>query len=219
MTIETGKRQVLVDAVLDFPSVGANDSEALTVPVAQARLGQAVHVTPANNVIAIASQGTLTLDTEPINGDQFTIDTKVYTFQTALQVGDGNIAIGADLAAAKVNLVAAVNLTGTEGVEYGAGMTEHPTVSVADFIVNDAIFTAKTPGVAGDSIATTETFDEGTNVFDDPNLGVTRAGLDSSGLSASGFVSGDDEVTVVVSNTTTGAIVPDEGTFRVIVWF
>ncbi|KKM15938.1 hypothetical protein LCGC14_1691030, partial [marine sediment metagenome] len=41
MTIETGKRQGLVDALLDFPSVGANDSEALTVAVAQARLGLA----------------------------------------------------------------------------------------------------------------------------------------------------------------------------------
>ena len=93
MTIETGKRQVLVDSVLDFPSVGANDSEALTVAVAQARLGQAVHVTPANNVAATASQGTLTMDTVPTDGDTVTIGTKVYTFQTALLVGDGNVAV------------------------------------------------------------------------------------------------------------------------------
>ncbi len=219
MTIETGKRQVLVDAVLDFPSVGANDSEALTVAVAQARLGQAVHVTPANNVAAVASQGTLTMDTEPLDGDDLTIDTKVYTFQTVLLVGDGNVAIGADLAASKVNLVAAINLSGTEGVEYGAGMTEHPTVSVGDFIADDMILTAKTPGAAGDAIATTETFDEVTNIFDAATLGTTRAGADSSGLEASGFVSGDDEVTVVLSNTTAGALNPDAGTFRVIVWF
>lgn len=219
MVIETGKRQVLVDAVLDFPSVGANDSEALTVAVAQARLGLAVHVSPANNVIAMASQGTLTMDTEPLDGDDLTIDTKVYTFQTVLLVGDGNVAIGADLAASKVNLVAAINLTGTEGVEYGAGMTKHPTVTVVAFVADDMVLTAITPGVAGDLIDTTETFDEVTNIFDDATLGTTRAGLDSSGLSASGFVSGDDEVTVVLSNTTGSAIVPDEGTFRVIVWF
>lgn len=219
MTIETGKRQVLVDAVLDFPSVGANDSEALTVAVAQARLGLAVHVTPANNVAATASQGTLTMDTVPADGDTVTIDTKVYTFQTALLVGDGNVAIGADLPASKVNLVAAINLDGVEGVNYGAGMTEHPTVSIADFIVNDAILTAKTPGVAGNAIATTETFTPIGNAFDAATLGTTRAGADSSGLEASGFVSGDDEVTVVLSNTTAGALNPDEGTFRVIVWF
>lgn len=219
MTIETGKRQVLVDAVLDFPSVAANDSEALTVAVAQARLGQAVHVTPANNVAATASQGTLTMDTVPADTNTVTIDGKVYTFQTALLVGDGNVAIGADLAASKVNLVAAINLSGTEGVEYGVGMTKHPTVAIADFIVNDAILTAKTPGAAGDAIATTETFTPVGNIFDGATLGTTRAGSDSSGLAASGFVSGDNEVTVVLSNDTAGALNPDAGTFRVIVWF
>ena len=219
MTIETGKRQGLVDAVLDFPSVAANDSEALTVAVAQARLGLAVHVSPPNNVIATASQGSLTMDVVPADGDDVTIDTKVYTFQTVLLVGDGNVAIGANVAASQVNLVAAINLTGTEGVEYGAGMTIHPTVSIADFAADIAVLTAKTPGVAGDTIATTETFTPVTDVFDAATLGTTRAGADSSGLDCSGFVSGDDEVTVVLSNTTAGALNPDSGTFRVIVWF
>lgn len=219
MTIETGKRQVLVDSALDFPSVAANTSEVLTAAVAQARLGQAVHVTPPNNVAATASQGTLTMDTVPADGDTVTIDTKVYTFQTTLLVGDGNVAIGADLAASKVNLVAAINLTGTEGVEYGAGMTKHPTVSIATFVVNDAVLTAITPGAAGDTIATTETFTPVGNIFDAATLGTTRAGADSSGLTATGFVSAADEVTVVLTNNTASAIDPDSGTFRVIVWF
>ena len=108
MTIETGKRQVLVDAVLDFPSVGAGDSEVLTVAVAQVRLGQAVHVTPANNVAATASQGTLTMDVIPVDTNTVTIDTKVYTFQDVLLVGDGNVAIGANVGESQVNLVAAI---------------------------------------------------------------------------------------------------------------
>ncbi len=219
MTIETGKRQVLVDAVLDFPSVAANASEALTVAVAQARLGLAVHVSPANNVAATASQGTLTMDVIPVDTNTVTIDTKVYTFQDVLLVGDGNVAIGANVGESQVNLVAAINLDGVEGVNYGAGMTKHPTVTVGDFAANDMILTAITPGVAGDTIATTETFGPATDIFDAATLGTTRAGADSSGLDASGFVSADDEVTVVLSNTTTGALNPDEGTFRVIVWF
>jgi hypothetical protein len=81
------------------------------------------------------------------------------------------------------------------------------------------ILTAITPGAAGDAIATTETFGPASDIFDAATLGTTRAGADSSGLEASGFVSGDDEVTVVLSNTTGGALNPDEGTFRVIVWF
>ncbi len=219
MTIETGKRQVLVDAVLDFPSVAANDTEALTVAVAQARLGQAVHVTPANNVAAQAAQGTLTMDVIPADTNTVTIDTKVYTFQTVLLVGDGNVAIGANVGESQVNLVAAINLTGVEGVNYGAGMTKHPTVTIGDFAADDAILTAITPGVASDAIATTETFTPVTDIFDGTTLGTTRAGLDSSGLEASGFVSADDEVTVILSNTTAGAVNPDAGTFRVTVWF
>ncbi len=219
MTIETGKRQVLVDAVLDFPSVGANDSEALTVAVAQARLGQAVHVTPANNVAATTSQGTLTMDIIPVDTNTVTIDTKVYTFLDVLLVGDGNVAIGANVGESQANLVAAINLDGVEGVNYGAGMTKHPTVTVGDFAADDMILTAITPGVAGDTIATTETFGPVTDIFDGVTLGTTRAGLDSSGLSASGFVSGEDEVTVVLANETAGALNPDAGTFRVIIWF
>jgi len=219
MTIETGKRQVLVDAVLDFPSVGAGDSELLTVAVPQVRLGQAVHVTPANNVAATASQGTLTMDVIPADTNTVTIDAKVYTFQTVLLVGDGNVAIGANVGESQVNLVAAINLDGVEGVNYGAGMTKHPTVSIGDFAANDAILTANTPGVAGDTIATTETFTPVTDIFDGATLGTTRAGADYSGLTASGFVSAADVVSVILANETAGALNPDSGTFRVIVWF
>ncbi len=218
MSINTGKRQVLVDADLDFPSVAANTSEALTVTVAEARLGHAVNVVAPFNVVATASQGTLTLDTEPLDADDMTVDGKVYTFQTVLTAGDGNVAIGADLAATKVNIVAAFDLSGTEGVEYGLGTTAHPTVSMATFVADDAILTANLPGAAGDTIATVETFDEVTNIFDDATLGTTRAGSDASGLSATAAVSADDTVTVFLSNATAGALNPDEGTYRVTTW-
>ena len=96
-------------------------------------------------------------------------------------------------------------------------MTEN--LSIGDFVADDAILTAKTPGAAGDAIATVETLDEVTNIFDDTNLGTTRAGADSSGLTVNGFVSGDDEVTVTLTNATAGALNPDSGTFRIVVWF
>ena len=219
MTIETGKRQVLVDAVLDFPSVAANSTAVLPVTVAQARLGQAVHVTPANNVAATASQGTLTMDVNPTDGDTMTVDGKVYTFQDALLVGDGNIKIGATLAATQASLIAAFDLSGTAGVDYGAGTTAHTSVDISAFAADIATLTAKTPGVAGDAIATTETFTPVTNIFDAATLGTARAGADSSGLSATGFVSAADTVTVILANSTVGALNPDQGTFRVIVWF
>ncbi len=219
MSIETGKRQVLQDAVLDFPSVGANDSEVLTVTVPQAKVGNAVHVNAPFNIVATKSQGELTLDVIPVDTNTMTVDGKVYTFLDVITAADGDIFIGANLAASQVNMVAAFDLSGTAGVQYGSGMTAHPTVDVADFAADLSIFTAKLPGAAGDAIDTTETFGPATDIFDAATLGTERAGSDSSGLSASGLVSAADTVSVVLTNATAGALDPDSGSFRVTVWF
>jgi hypothetical protein len=130
-------------------------------------------------VDAVASQGTLTLDTNPTDGDTMTVDARVYTFEDTLTDVDGNIKIGIDLAATKLNLVAAFDLSGTAGVDYATSMTAHATVTIASFVGDDAVLTAVTPGVAGDSIVTTETFNEVTNVFDAATLGTTTAGVDA----------------------------------------
>ncbi len=219
MAIETGKRQVLVDSVLDFPSVGANDSEVLTVTVPQAQVGNAVHVNAPFNIVATKSQGELTLDVIPVDTNTMTVDTKVYIFQDTLTNVDGNVAIGANLAASQANIVAAFDLSGVAGTDYADAMTAHPTVDMGEFAADLSILSAKLPGAAGDAIATTETFGPATDIFDDTTLGTERAGSDSSSLSASGLVSAEDTVTVVLTNATAGALDPDEGTFRVTVWF
>lgn len=121
---------------------------------------------------ATASAGTLTVDTQPTIGDTMTIGTRTYAFVAeAFADTAGEIGIGADLAGAKVNIVAAIN--GTDGFN-----PAHPTVTAAAFVGDDCVITAITPGVAGDAIATTETFTEVTNIFDDVTLGTTAAGAD-----------------------------------------
>ena len=127
--------------------------------------------TPVN---AVASQGTLTIDTQPIVGDTFTIGTKLFTFVTDETAdADGELDVGADLADAKVQIVAAIN--GTDGFN-----TASAFVTAAAFATNDCVLTAKVKGVAGDLIATTETFDEVTNVFDADVLGTTVTGVDGT---------------------------------------
>ena len=219
MTIETGKRQVLVDAVLNFGSIAQDASAALTVAVPQVQLGQAVIVTAPRNVAAVASQGTLTMDTNPTADDTMTIGTTVYTYKSTFTGAANEILIGGGLAATQANTVKAINGTGTPGTEYGMGTVAHPDVTMADFATNAAVITAIVPGTAGDSIATTETFTAGTNVFDAATLGTTRAGAAVSGLTATAHVSAADEVTVILTNGTAAAVDADEGTFRVIVWF
>ena len=135
-------------------------------------------VTPVN---AVAAVGTLTLAAQPTAGDTMTIGTKVYTFTTdGTAAKDGEIDVGADLADAKTLVIAAIN--GTDSIN-----TAHPLVTAGTFTVNNLPITAKTKGVAGSSIATTETFTAAGNVFDATTLGATTEGVNGTIASKGGI--------------------------------
>lgn len=219
MTTLTHKRQRLETATLDFGSVGSQASAVLPVTIRNVQVGDAVFIGLPATLNAVASQGTLTLPTIPTDGDTMTIDTKVYTFQDTLTNVDGNIFTGGSLAQAKLNIVAALNLSGTPGTDYALAMTVHPTVfPAAAFVVNDLVLTAKVPGTAGDAIATTETFTPVGDVFDAATLGTTTAGLDASSVIVDGFVSAEHTVQVRAINAGAAAVDPVAGDFDVIVW-
>lgn len=159
---------------------------------------------------ATKSHGTLTMDTQPLAGDKVTIGEKIYTFvPVGTDTADGEVSIGADLAEAKVNIVAAIN--GTDEIN-----TPHPLVSAADFVVNDCVITALIGGVAGDAIATTEAFTAGTNIFVSVTLGggadctaanaITAlvAAITASDTQGVGAVDGDAD-TVVLTADVAGA--------------
>lgn len=120
--------------------------------------------TPGNKVVninAVAAKAAvvLTMDTQPTSGDTFTLGTKTYIFVPEGTANvDGEVSIGTSLATAKTNLVAAIN--GTDNVN-----TAHTLVTAAAFVADACTITAKTGGTAGNSIASTETFTAGTNVF------------------------------------------------------
>lgn len=110
--------------------------------------------------VTVKSTATLTLGANPTVADTMTIGTKVYTFVALADANaDGEIGIGVDLPATKLNVVKAILGTDTFN-------TAHPLISCAGaFAVNDLALTALKGGVAGDAIATTETFASGSNVF------------------------------------------------------
>lgn len=122
------------------------------------------------------AQGTLTLDTNPTDGDTFTIGSKTYTLQSTLTDVDGNIQLAGNLATTKANIIDAINLTGNVGLDYAASMTINQEAKIAAFIADDAILTAKVADTAGNAVVTTEVFTAGTNVFDDTTLGTTTLG-------------------------------------------
>lgn len=127
---------------------------------------------------ATKSQGTLTVDTQPTSGDTMTVGSKTYIFVPAGTANaDGEISIGTDAATAQANIVAAIN--GSDSIN-----TAHTSVTCGAFAANAAVLTAIVGGTAGDSIATTETFTAGTNVFDAATLGTTTAGVDCTAANA-----------------------------------
>ncbi|MCC6959228.1 MAG: hypothetical protein IT301_05225, partial [Dehalococcoidia bacterium] len=117
------------------------------------------------------------VETQPTAADTFTIGGTVYTVQASGANSAGEVNVGADVAAAKLNIVAAIN--GTDGWN-----DPNPSVSAAAFVSDDCVLTARLPGTAGNSIATTETFTAGTNIFDAATLGTTTAGAFARGTAA-----------------------------------
>ena len=127
----------------------------------------------------VKAAGTLTIKEPVTDGDTYTLDSKVYTLETSLSDVDGNVAIGGSEAQTKLNIVKAIDLSGTAGVDYATSMTAHPTVTMAAFSNDDAVVTAKAVGTAGNSIVSTETFTHVNNVFDASTLGTTTTGVEA----------------------------------------
>jgi hypothetical protein len=155
------------DAILTAKTKGAAGNSIATTST----------FTTASNQFDDTTLGTTTAG---VTGDTMTIDTTTYTFEAngGLTDVDGNIEVGTTLAATKTNIVNAIVRGGTPGTGYAASMTEHATVTIAAFVANDAVLTAKVKDADTTTIVTTETFAAGTNVFDAATLGATREGKD-----------------------------------------
>lgn len=125
--------------------------------------------TPKN---AVAAQGTLTVDTQPTADDTMTIGTKVYAFKASATLS-GHIAIAGTLSGTQTNIIAAIN--GTDSLN-----TANSLVSAGTFSTNVLTLTARTKGLAGTNIVTTETFTAATNVFNATTLGATTEGVNGT---------------------------------------
>jgi hypothetical protein len=118
---------------------------------------------------AIPSNDVLTFSVDaPSDGEQVVLGTETYTWRTAITpstpnevlIGTGGSA-AARMEASIDNLVKAINLTGTDDVEYGAGTAKNASASAVKASVVTLEAVARVPGVAGDAIVTTETMTNG----------------------------------------------------------
>jgi phage tail sheath protein FI len=166
---------------------------------------------------AVAAKGTLTVDTNPSDGDKMTIGGRDYIFD------------GPTLAAAQGTLTLAANPTGGDKMTIGGKTyTFKPTVAVADdikidpvlgntqanivtalsahpdvataavFASDKLVLTAKTAGDAGNTIVTTST--NATIAFDDVTLGKTTHGADAGLTNVDGRIAIGTDVAATQKN-------------------
>lgn len=119
----------------------------------------------ANSHTYTAATQVLTVTDNFDDTETATIAGKVYTIR-ATPVADGDVDLGTNAAGTLLNLCAAINLdptageTGTTG-DYDTAMTENPDVVCSAVSATTLTVLSKTPGTVGNSLATTETTDEG----------------------------------------------------------
>lgn len=126
--------------------------------------------TPVN---AVAAVGKLTVDTQVDADDTLTVGDVTYTFKAGATAAAGEIGIGANVAAAKLAIVAAINGTDSQN-------EANPLVVATAFDTNDCALTARTKGAAGNDIDLGSSFTTETNVLDGAKLGETTAGVDAT---------------------------------------
>lgn len=120
---------------------------------------------PSNKLVDVsassalaAATGTLTSDaTNVTDGDTVTIGTQVYRLKSAIaQIND--VLIGASADATLLNLIHAINGTGTPGTDYFLNTLPNASVTAASSVTSHAfVITAKVKGTAANAVATTET--------------------------------------------------------------
>lgn len=133
--------------------------EVLAAPTGHAQAGK-IGLAKLTN-LAIAATGTLTLTGNAVAAETVTIGTRTYTWVAAAGATADEVEIGADASASLDNLIAAINGAAGAGTIYGTGTVAHAQVSAATGAGDTMVATARTAGVAGNSIATTETMTNG----------------------------------------------------------
>jgi hypothetical protein len=117
-----------------------------------------VRVDLTGSSAAAAAVGTLTSDnTNVANNDTVVIGGKTYTFKSSLTPTEGEVLIGGSADASLLNLIRAINHTGTPGTDYSCAAA-NTQVSAASSVTSHAFqVTALVKGTPGNAIATTET--------------------------------------------------------------
>ena len=100
------------------------------------------------------ARGTLTFTGNALNGETVLVNDKTYTWQTVLTDVNGNVQIGATPQDSADNLIAAITLTGTPGVDYAASMTINTDMTAGPALPpSSPLLTVEASGRLGEGFA------------------------------------------------------------------
>jgi len=125
---------------------------------------------PANNATVVLGNKTYTFkdlvkatttltsnNTIPSDGDTVTIGNKTYTFKTSLTPTEGEVLAVTDADTSLLNLIRAINHTGTANTDYKCAAAHTQVSAAASVTAHAFLITALDAGTAGNSLATTDT--------------------------------------------------------------
>tara|TARA_R110000796_G_C14571530_1_gene435755 strand:- start:461 stop:1993 length:1533 start_codon:yes stop_codon:yes gene_type:complete len=160
--------------ISDMPEVGSQADGSINFELSYTAFQPFLEAAMFNDITAISETGawafttgvqaaeTLTVSGLAIADETVTIGTTVYTWKAA-PAAAYEVDIGVDAETCIDNLVAAVNESpaASEGTIFGTGTVVHSSVTAAKATASTMTATAKSEGVGGNAIASTET---GTNM-------------------------------------------------------
>jgi hypothetical protein len=113
---------------IDGPAVATFNTIIEAQPAYEGALGNTITLALAATGLWVPNIGTLTLTGNAVADETVTIGTTVYTWKAAPTTVAYQVKVGASASASIDNLIAAINLAGTPGTDYGSLTAVHPTV-------------------------------------------------------------------------------------------
>jgi hypothetical protein len=107
--------------------------------------------------VIAANLGVTTFQVSATPGGSAVNFTTDITAGTAVRFRDYDVLIGANQTASHLNLLRAVNNSGTPDTEYGTGTVIHPTINASSSSATTTKFRSKTPQTTPNTFASTET--------------------------------------------------------------
>jgi hypothetical protein len=163
MAVETTAKDVVISNKANVAATGTLNISGVVVDGQTVTIGSRVYqfrtgltaLTSGNVEVDVSARGTKASGTltiaEPVTaGDTIVIGDQTYVFVTGAANAPGEIGIGANEAATKVNIPAAIN--GTDGIN----TANTKVVAASEFSSDTLALTARFTGIQGNSIVTAE---------------------------------------------------------------